>query len=249
MTGLKIIMPVHNEEETVADTLIGLRGEIGHAGRVTVVDDHCEDASINRLKEMDGVQAGVELVRNENSAGFANALRSGISSIREEEAVVFFMADGCDEASDINEMLELMRKGYDVVGASRFLPGGRRTGGSRIKGVLSRIGNRMLTMLLPDKFTDWTNSFKIYRKHIFEELELSSRGFEISLELALKAAAGDYEIKEIPTVWRERGKGVSKFGLKDGCKYIRWVFFALALRLGIRKPRNGRRAALRREVR
>jgi len=51
----------------------------------------------------------------------------------------------------------------------------------------------------------------------------------------LKVSGGDYSIKEIPTVWRERDKGVSKFGFKDGCGYLRWVLFALALRLGLKK--------------
>lgn len=236
MPGLEIIVPVHNEEETIAETLSRLRKEVKYSNRVTIVDDHCDDGSLERLKGPDAAGDNTELVSNENRRGFANALRRGIKNVRgSEDAVVFVMADGCDDPADINRMFELVKNGYDVVCASRFLPGGKREGGAPVKSLFSYFGNRILTVLLPGRFTDWTNSFKIYRKRVIDEISPLSSGFEISLELAVKASEGAYSIKEVPTVWRERDKGVSKFGFKDVRGYLRWVMFALAFRIGLRK--------------
>ncbi|KPK96523.1 MAG: glycosyl transferase family 2, partial [Omnitrophica WOR_2 bacterium SM23_72] len=40
---------------------------------------------------------------------------------------------------------------------------------------------------------------------------IDSKGFEISMEIPLKAYYSGFKITEVPTTWRERTKGKSNF--------------------------------------
>jgi hypothetical protein len=46
---------------------------------------------------------------------------------------------------------------------------------------------------------------------VIKNINIESKGFEISMELPLKAYFGGFKISEVPTVWRERSKGKSSF--------------------------------------
>ena len=55
----------------------------------------------------------------------------------------------------------------------------------------------------------------------------SSGGFEISLEITVKAFLAGYKITELPTTWRDRAHGSSRFRLWHWLpRYLRWYFYA-----------------------
>jgi hypothetical protein len=76
---------------------------------------------------------------------------------------------------------------------------------------------------------DVTNSFKLYRKSMLSAIEIESDGgFEIGMEIVVKAHFLGFKVGEIPTVWTDREKGKSRFKiLKWAPKYLRWYFYAL----------------------
>ena len=75
---------------------------------------------------------------------------------------------------------------------------------------------------------DPTNSFKLYRKSFLEKTEIESDGgFELGIELVVKAHVSGGRVVEVPTTWRDRVAGKSNFKLwKWLPKYLRWFFYA-----------------------
>jgi hypothetical protein len=62
----------------------------------------------------------------------------------------------------------------------------------------------------------------------------SHGGFELNLELTVKAFLGGYRITEVPSTWRDRTAGQSRFQLwKWLPRYLYWYFYAFR-----RKSRN-----------
>jgi len=56
----------------------------------------------------------------------------------------------------------------------------------------------------------------------------SDGGFEVTMELTVKAYLEGRPIAEVPTRWRDRTAGVSKFNFKQWLpKYLRWYFYCL----------------------
>ena len=75
---------------------------------------------------------------------------------------------------------------------------------------------------------DVTNSFKLYRKSFLAGNVIESTGgFELGLELTVKAFLQGEKIGEVPTSWEDRIAGKSNFKLLKWLpKYLKWYFTA-----------------------
>ena len=71
-------------------------------------------------------------------------------------------------------------------------------------------------LLFWNKFNDYTNAFKIYKKSVLIELlPLVSESFNIFLEIPLKIISRNYKYEIIPISWFGRKKGKAKFQIKE----------------------------------
>ena len=79
---------------------------------------------------------------------------------------------------------------------------------------------------------DVTNWDKMFSRRVIESVKIESTGgFEVPMELTVKAYAMGFKIAEIPTVQRDREKGKSQFRLmKFAPNYARWYFYGLTHR-------------------
>jgi hypothetical protein len=125
-------------------------------------------------------------------------------------------------------MLSKIDEGYDIVCGSRYIRGGSRIGGSKAKGFFSSFVGRSLYYLLGLPTHDIANAFKMYRKKVIDSIDIESCGFEVSMEIPLKAYYLGFKITEVPTIWRERAKGKSKFRIfKLSSSYIKLYIWAI----------------------
>ncbi len=64
----------------------------------------------------------------------------------------------------------------------------------------------------------------------------SRRGFELNLEITVKAFLAGYRIAELPSRWKDRSHGESRFRLWAWLpSYLRWYFYAYRPRLAVAK--------------
>jgi hypothetical protein len=83
----------------------------------------------------------------------------------------------------------------------------------------------------------------MYTKTVLDSIEIQSRGgFEVGMEITIKAFFKGYKITEVPTVWQDRSAGESRFRLlKWVPKYIHWYLFAIKTKLrSLVKHRGGK---------
>ena len=145
-------------------------------------------------------RANLRLVKNP-TRGVLNAIKAGIAAAK-GDAVLVVMADLSDDLVVVDGMLELMRDGYDVVCGSRYMRGGRQLGGPLVKSLLSRAAGLSLHYVLRIPTHDITNSFKLYHRRVVESFTIESDGgFEIGMELTLKAYLAGMRVTEVPSVW------------------------------------------------
>ncbi|MFA4842486.1 MAG: glycosyltransferase family 2 protein [Candidatus Omnitrophota bacterium] len=228
---LSIVIPVHNEEENILSVIAQIEETIGFDHELVVVNDHSTDKSAELLKDACAQYKNIKVVSNSQEQGFANALKTGFNNIS-TDIVVPVMGDLCDDLSTIKEMAAKIALGFDVVCGCRYIKGGARIGGSPLKGLLSRWGGRSLSRLLGVPTQDIANAFKMYRKQVLEAIKIESKGFEVSMELPLKAYFLGFKITEVPTVWRERVRGKSSFNIfKLLPSYIKLYIWAIFKRL------------------
>jgi glycosyltransferase involved in cell wall biosynthesis len=227
---LGIIIPVYNEAENIGKTLTAIKENITTPHRIYIVYDFDEDNTLPVAKEF--LKKGIDLQFIKNPIkGVVSAIKTGLRNA-EEDYVLVTMADFSDDYTVVDVMCRLMEKGYDVVCGSRYMKGGKQIGGPLLKKTLSRMADVSLRYMTGLPTHDATNSFKLYRKSMLDSIKIESDGgFEIGMEIVVKAHFAGFKVTEIPCVWTDRQKGKSRFKiLKWAPKYLRWYFYAMGKR-------------------
>ena len=224
-----IVVPVYNEGDNIRQTLAELDAKVKVDAETWLVYDRDDDTTIPPAHELEGkTRIPFRLARNKYGRGALNAIKTGLEDAP-GELVVVTMADLCDPPEVINYMvLSAEREQADIVCASRYMKGGRQYGGPKFKGFLSRTAGFLLCWFARLPTHDPTNSFKLYRKTFLDSVQIESTGgFELGIELVVKARALGRKITEVPTTWRDRVAGKSNFKLwKWLPNYLKWFFYA-----------------------
>ena len=228
---LYIVIPALNEEDIIEQTLTRVEAEVALSHEVIVVNDHSTDSTEEIVRRFGEQHSNVRVVNNEGPRGFSNALKVGYAAAG-DGAIVTMMADLCDDPQTLEPMYEKIVEGYDVVCGSRYMPGGgKHQEDSEVKGALSRFVGLSLRRLVGVPTHDATNAFKMYRSEIIKNIPIEEAGFACSMEITVKAFLRGAKIAEVPTVWKGRTAGKSKFSmLKGGKDYLRWYVWAVLLR-------------------
>ena len=76
---------------------------------------------------------------------------------------------------------------------------------------------------------DPTNNFKLYSRRFLDTDTIESEaGFELALELTVKATLDCRRVAEVPTTWRDRTAGQSNFQLRKWLPhYLHWYWVAI----------------------
>ena len=107
------------------------------------------------------------------------------------------MADMSDDLNDLIKYNELIDKeNLDAVLGSRFINGSKVKDYPFQKLILNRIFNFFVSIIFLNKYNDYTNAFKIYKKSTLKEImPLVSESFNIFLEIPLKVISENIIIK------------------------------------------------------
>ena len=230
-TTVGVVIPVYNEAQNIERTLDAIQQGVGDlAARFTVniVYDKDDD---NTLPVIHAIASKypfpVCLIKNK-ARGVCEAIKTGLIEAQGDYVLVT-MADMSDDYSILTRMLTLADEGYDVVCGSRYMKGGRINGGPFLKQWLSRMAGVTLCWIRKVPTHDITNSYKLYKKKIFDVIKIeSSGGFELGMEITAKAFVLRYRITEVPSQWWDRTEGKSRFKLMAWLPcYLRWYFFLL----------------------
>jgi glycosyltransferase involved in cell wall biosynthesis len=227
--NLSIIIPAHNEENSIEEVIKAIEQNVSVEHEIVVVNDHSSDKTTDIVERLAAqYRNNLSLVSNHNEPGFANALKSGFMQAK-SDILVPVMADLCDDPDTINTMYKKILEGFDIVSGSRYIKGGKRLGGSRLKAFFSFFVGMISHLFFGVPTHDITNSFKMCRKNVISSITINAVSFEISMEITLKAYLKGFKITEIPTIWQDRTAGESKFNsFKVGPKYFKlflWGFF------------------------
>lgn len=230
MIEISIVIPVYNEADNIQQTLTGIEQKILYEHEILVVYDRDEDNTIPVVRSFKaGEKCQIRLIKNKYQSGALNAIKTGFEEAK-GEMVVVTMADLSDDLETINAMLQKAKKEQaDIVCGSRYMKDGEQIGGPFIKSTLSRCAGYSLYYLAGISTHDATNSFKLYRRSFLQKQTIeSSGGFELGLELVVKAHLQGYKVAEVPTIWQDRKLGNSRFHLLKWLPYyLRWYFKAL----------------------
>lgn len=187
---------------------------------VLVVDDGSDDDTTAVADN-----AGATVVQHARNQGKGAALVTGFQWALERgyEAVVTLDADGQHHPADIPAFLAAYEAGdWDLIIGRRDF--------DRIpfpRGYTNPFGSRLLSLALGERIYDCQSGFRLHSRRLLEELDLTTTGFELEVELIIQAVCQRMRIGwvEIRTIY-----GVGKVSyfhpLKDSARFLRMVWHA-----------------------
>jgi dolichol-phosphate mannosyltransferase len=237
---LTIVIPVYNEGANFPALWSEMTEALNFPFTAFVAYDFDGDDTLPVVQQIIAQgETRLKLVKNTYGRGVVGAIRSGFDAAAAGPVLVV-MADLSDDLAQVPRMLELYRRGSHIVVGSRYMKGGRLIGGPWFKQLLSRLSGLSLCWLRGMPTHDATNAFKIYDRAMLDSIHIESKGgFELSLEITVKAFLAGYTISETPSTWRDRTAGTSRFRLwKWLPHYLKWYFMAFQPRSRNRGPRG-----------
>src|SRR5262245_51262045 len=225
---ISLVVPAYNEAENIQLRLRDVARHVPEPREILILYACPAATTLPAIAAIEPPCPHVRLVHNTLGRGVLNALKAGFRASR-GDVVVVMMADRSDEPKDVAAMARLVRDGADVVAGSRYVRGGRQEGGPLMKRTLSRLAGVSLHYLAGLPIRDATNNFRAYSRRVIEELPIEGEAsFAVALELTLKAHWRGWRLAEVPTTWRDRTAGQSRFRLLAWMPhYLRWYFRAL----------------------
>jgi len=230
---LSVLIPVYNEEATLAAVIDAVR-KVPEDLEIVIVDDGSTDGSWQLIEErVDGER--VRATRHDRNQGKGVAIRTGLGMAR-GKVVLIQDADLEYSPDDYGVLLDPIRSGRATV-----VYGSRTFSSHASYSFWYVMGNRLVTLITNVLYncylSDIETGYKVVPTEIARSLELEARGFELEPEITAKLLRGGYRIYEVPISYaarsREEGK---KLTVWDGVKalltllrYRRWKPAAAAV--------------------
>ena len=227
--SVSLILPILNREPRVEEVLRQIMAMMSdsHPDVVLVYD-------VTRQEVLDAVRGeqadlelryGVRCLTRTERRGFGSALRAGYEA-SSGDVIIPIMADCSDDIPAIPRMLERIAAGADIVAGARYISGGAIIGDTP-KQQISRAYSKIARVISSVGCDDVSNSFRAYRRSVWENIDNDATSFDISVEMTVKAAARGYRLDQVPAIWTNRAAGQSQFSMvKELPNYGRWLLYA-----------------------
>ena len=216
---LSVLIPVYNEKYTIEKCLNSvINANIGNLElEIIISDNNSNDGTKEILSKINNEKVKI-LYRTDNKgkgANIKNALKEANGDL-----ILFQDADLEYSPQDYLTLLEPFYKfDADVVYGSRLT----RAKVTAIVGFPNYIGNQILTFvanfLFNKIFTDIATGYKVFKKEIIKNMEITSNGFEIEPEITAKISKNkNLRIFEVPI-------SINSRSYSEGKKVRWWHFF------------------------
>ena len=219
---LSILLPVRNESDSLEDIIEHFSKNLNNINHeVLIINDFSEDDTLKKSENLILKKKNFRVLNN-NKKGLGGAINLGIKESKGIN-ITIMMADGSDDINDLINYNNLINSNnYDAILGSRFSKESKVTEYPLQKLILNRLFNYFVGLIFWNKYNDYTNAFKIYKKDTLIQISpLISESFNIFLEIPLKIISRKYKYKIVPINWFGRKKGISKFKIKElGSKYL-----------------------------
>lgn len=203
---LSIILPALNEEENIeramtAATKVADRLCARH--EIIVVNDGSTDRTAEIVRAAGEVDPRIRLVSHEKNQGYGHALRSGFEAAT-MDLVFFTDADNQFDLEELEMFLPSIEHA-DVVAGFRY-----NRQDPFVRRVFAKGWNAIVRVLFFAPVRDIDCAFKLFRREVFEDVELEAMGAMVSTELMVRIARKGKAVVEIGVTHYPRTAGKAR---------------------------------------
>jgi dolichol-phosphate mannosyltransferase len=209
-----VVLPTYNEAENIVDVLEKIRKAAPDAD-VLVVDDGSPDGTAALASKEADRLGQIEVMRRPEKRGLGAAYTAGFTwgLDRGYDLLVSMDADLSHDPDMVPDLLDAVQQGADLAIGSRWVRGGAVLDWPRTRLAISRIGNWYARTMLCLPYRDATAGFRAYRAALLRQIDvhgLRASGYAFQVELTYRSHQLGAGIVELPIIFHERARGVSK---------------------------------------
>lgn len=226
-----VILPTYDEAENVVPLSHDVLA-VDPSLEILVVDDNSPDGTADLVEEARRGEPRLHLLRRPGKLGLGSAYLAGFRFALDHgyERILTMDCDGSHHPRHLPAILAAMTD-HDMVIGSRYVPGGGIVNWPRRRQALSAFANFYARLLLRLPVNDITSGYRCYRREVLEAVDpfgVRASGYSFLQELCWRVHRGGFRIGEVPIVFEQRTRGVSKI---DSREIYRAALHVLAMAL------------------
>ncbi len=221
-----IISPTYNEKQNIKELIIqisGLQRELD----ILIVDDNSPDNTakiaedyFHSIKEKSSHT--INVIKRKAKNGLSSAILNGIQE-SSANTIVVMDSDFSHPPKIIPQLVEEIKTSkYDIAIASRYTEGGKISGWSTKRKLISKGATGIAKAGLGVNESDPMSGFFAFRRKILEGIKLDAIGYKMLLEILVKTKGA--KVKEIPYTFTNRMYGSSKLDSSTMFDYVKSVW-------------------------
>jgi len=212
-----IILPTYNEKENIGLIIPEIRKYLPDT-HILVIDDNSPDGTSEVAKQIAKEMGNIFIIDRPKKEGLGKAYICGFKwALSHSYEYIFEMdADFSHDPKYLPLFLSAIKE-YDVVIGSRYINGVNVVNWPLTRLLLSYSGNLVARIITGTPVRDCTAGYKCFKRKVLESINLDkidSSGYSFQVEVNFLAWKKGFKIKEIPIVFTDRQRGVSKMSTK-----------------------------------
>ena len=203
---VSIVIPVLNEEDNIIplhEKITQAIGPLDYEFEIIFIDDGSKDGTLEKLENIHQKDNRVKIISHRRNFGKAAAYSSGFQYAH-GDIIITMDGDLQDDPGEIPKFIDKIYEGYDVVNGWKY-----QGKGPFLKGIPSKISNKVTSLLSGVHLHDFNCPFKAYIHEVVKSLQIYGDQYRFIPLLAIKRGFTVTEIK-ISNLPRRHGK--SKYG-------------------------------------
>jgi glycosyltransferase involved in cell wall biosynthesis len=193
--GISVVLPAHNEEAVLADTLdtcVSALSEIAPDYEIVVVDDGSTDRTGEIAEKFAAANPHIRVVHNDPQRGYGGALIAGFNAMT--KPLAFFMdADGQFDIRDLALLLPLREQGHRAVLGYRL-----HRQDSPLRKVNAWGWKLLVSTLFDLHVRDVDCAFKLYDTSLVRTVDVTAEGAMVNTEMLVKLTRMGIPFVEVP---------------------------------------------------
>jgi dolichol-phosphate mannosyltransferase len=220
MSNALVIIPTYNEKENITmmiDTVFALPKDFD----ILVVDDGSPDGTAELVQNLQGTynyggEQRLHLMRRKGKQGLGTAYIAGFKYGLQHgyEFMLEMDADFSHDPKDLIHLyLECAEFGSEVSVGSRYASGVNVVNWPMGRVLMSYFASTYVRMITGMPIADTTAGFVCYNRKVLETIHLDEIrfvGYAFQIEMKFLAWKYGFKLKEVPIIFTERTRGVSK---------------------------------------
>ena len=211
-----VIIPTYNEKENIEE-IVRVVSDLPGGFHILIIDDGSPDGTAAIVKSLQRkIPDRLHLVERSGKQGLGTAYLTGFRwALEHNYEYIFEMdADFSHNPADLLRLYEACaQNGADVAVGSRYCNGVSVVDWPISRILISYFASGYVRTILGMHVYDTTAGFVCYKRRVLETIDLDAvkmKGYGFQIEMKYSAWKLGFQLKEVPIVFTNRQKGVSK---------------------------------------